>query len=82
MLLLLFAVLGFAIGNRLGMSARGFIVLAMISITASVLQVLHLLTANDRTWMTLLPMLVGTIIVVGMMIGAVTRSRFEQKTAA
>jgi len=72
MLLLLFAVLGFAIGNRLGMSVRGFVVLAMISITASV----------DRTWMTLLPMLVGTIIVAGMMIGAVTRSHLQQKTAA
>jgi len=44
MLLLLFAVIGLRNRKPPGMSVRGFVVLAMISITASV----------DRTWMTLL----------------------------
>ena len=82
MLLLLFAALGYVAGNRLGITARGFVAIAAVSIGASVLQVVHLLTASDRTWMTLLPMVVGTLIVAGMLIGAVTRSFFQPKTAS
>jgi hypothetical protein len=74
MLLLLFAALGFGLGYWLGIGRRGFVGLAAVSIGTSVFQVGHLLTTTIRTSMTLMPLVVGTIVVVGMLAGALLRS--------
>ncbi|HKE83770.1 MAG TPA: hypothetical protein VKB50_08455 [Vicinamibacterales bacterium] len=73
MTLLLFGVLGFALGYRLGMSRRGFVTLAIVSIGASIAQVGHLLTTTERSAMTMLPLVVGTVIVSTMLLGALVR---------
>ena len=73
MVLLLFAALGFVLGYRLGMGRRGFVTLAAVSIGASVAQVVHLASTSDRSWMTMLPLVVGTVIVAGMLLGALAR---------
>ena len=73
MLLLLFAVLGLFLGNRFGMTRRGFLILTAVFIGATVLQVAHLVTAIARSSMTLLPLIVGVVFAANMLLGAVTR---------
>ena len=70
MALLLFAALGGYIGYRLGTGRRGFVTLAAVSIGASIVQVVHVMTTSDRSAMTLLPMVVGTVVVASMLLGA------------
>ena len=73
MVLLLFAALGLVLGYRLGMARHGFVTLAAVSIVASTVQVGHLVTTSDRSWMTMLPLVVGTVVVAGMLVGAFIR---------
>ena len=82
MLLLLFAALGFVLGYRLGMTRRGFVTLAAVSIAASALQVAHLVTTSYRSWMTMLPLVVGTVIVASMLLGALARPTTRPSSAA
>ena len=77
MLLLLFAALGFVLGYRLGMAKRGFLTLAAVSMGASALQV-----ASNRYWMTMLPLVVGTVIVASMVLGALARRTSRRSSAA
>ena len=73
MVLMLFAALGFVLGYRLGITRRGFVVMAATAVGGAVLQMGHLLTTSDRTWMTMLPLVIGTIIVAFMLCGALAR---------
>ena len=73
MLLLLFAVLGLFLGNRFGRTGRGFVILIAVFIGATVLQVAHLVTAIDRSSMTLLPLIFGIVVAACMFLGAITR---------
>jgi hypothetical protein len=82
MLLLVFAALGFAAGYWLGIARRGFVSLGAVSIATSVLQVVHLLITKDRTMMTLLPLVVGTVVVTGMLLGALLRTTIRPSDAA
>jgi len=82
MLLILFAAMGFGLGYWLGVERRGFITLAAVSIGTSVFQVVHLATTTDRTAMTMMPLVIGTIVVVGMVAGALARSGSRSSSAA
>jgi hypothetical protein len=82
MVLLLIAALGGFVGYRLGTSRRGFVTLAAVSIGASVVQVGHLMTSSDRSAMTMLPLVVGTVIVASMLLGALARRTARPSSAA
>ena len=82
MLLIVFAALGFGIGYRLGLTRPGFVTLAAVSIGASVLQVVHLVATTDRTSMTMLPLVVGAVVVASMLVGVLTRKTSRPSSAA
>ena len=73
MVLLLFAASGFVLGYRLGMTRRGFVMLAAVSLGSAAIQVAHLASTSDRSWMTMLPLIVGAVIVASMLLGALAR---------
>jgi hypothetical protein len=73
MLLLIFAAIGFFLGRQLGMTSRGFVTIGMVSIGATGLQIAHLATATDRSMMTMLPIVVGAVVVAAMLLGALVR---------
>ena len=82
MLLLVFAASGFALGYWLGIAKRGFVTLGTVSIGTSLLQVVHLLTTTDRTRMTMLPLVVGTVVVANILAGALVRTASHRSSAA
>ena len=73
MVLLIVAALGAILGYRLGAGRRGFVTMAMVSISTAALQLGHLFTTADRSSMTMLPLVVGTILVASMLAGALAR---------
>ena len=82
MVLLLAAALGCFIGFRLGTSRGGFVTLAAISLGTSAVQIGHLMTTSDRSAMTLLPLVVGTVVVVSMLLGALAPRTTRRSSAA
>ncbi len=82
MVLLLIAALGGFVGYRLGTSRRGFVTLAAVPIGTSVVQVGHLMTSSDRSAMTLLPLVVGTVTVASMLLGGLARRTARPSNAA
>ena len=82
MVLLLFATLGFVLGYRLGMSPRGFVTLAAISMCASVVQIGHVVTTAQRSAMTMLPLVAGTVVVASMLLGASARRASRPSSTA
>ena len=82
MLLLVFAGLGFVFGYWLGIARRGFVGLGAVSILTSVVQVVHLVTTTDRTRLTMLPLVVGTIVVAAMLAGGLVRAASRPSSAA
>ena len=82
MTLLLFAALGFVLGYRLGITRRGFLTLGAVSLVASAVQVGHLATTSDRSWMTMGPLVVGTVVVASMLLGALARRTSRPSSTA
>ena len=82
MLLLVASALGIAFGYWLGITKRGFVVLGSLSLCTSILQFGLLFITTDRTQMTLLPLVIGTIMVAGVVIGAFMRTALHASTAA
>ena len=70
MLLLIFAAIGFFLGRQLGPTPRGFVTMGMVSIGATGLQIAHLAIAVDRSMMTMLPLVIGAVVVATMLLGA------------
>ena len=82
MVLLLVAALGGFVGYRLSTGRSGFVTLAAVSIGTSIVQVGHLMTVSDRSAMTMLPLVVGTVIVASMLLGALVRRTARPSSAA
>ncbi len=82
MLLLMFAVSGALLGYWLGTTPRGYVTMAAVSIGSGALQIGHLLTASDRSWMTMLPLVIGTVTVAFMLAGAWVRGRARHSPSA
>jgi hypothetical protein len=83
MVLLRFGVLGALLGYRLGTGRQGFVTMALVSISSAALQIGHLFATSDRSSMTMLPLVIGTILVASMLAGALARptSRDPSKAA-
>jgi hypothetical protein len=82
MLLLMVAAIGFIVGRQLGAGRRGFVTMAVVSIGTAVVQITHLAITSDRSAMTMLPLVIGTVVVAGMLLGAFVRRPKQSSTAA
>ena len=82
MSLVLFAVVGFVLGRWLGMTRWRHVTLAAISIGSAVVQAGFLFVNADRSWMTMLPLLIGTTVVAGMLFGALLRPASRTRSSA
>jgi len=82
MVLLMFALSGALLGYWLGTTRRGYVTMAAVSIGSAALQIGHLLTSSDRSWMTMLPLVVGTVVVAFMLVGALARRHAPQSPSA
>ena len=82
MVLLIFAAVGFWLGRYLGTARRGFVTIGVVSIGATGLQIAHVATTADRSSMTLLPIVIGALVVAGMLLGGVLRRPSESTRVA
>jgi hypothetical protein len=82
MILTVFAALGATLGYLLGITRRGFVTMAAVSIGFVALEIGHLLTSTNRAWMTLLPVVIGTVVVAFMLLGALARHRSRDDSKA
>jgi hypothetical protein len=64
------------------MARSGFVTMGVVSIGATSLQVAHLATTADRSWMTMLPIVIGAVVVAGMLLGALVRRPSQPSSAA
>jgi hypothetical protein len=72
MALLLFAVIGFAVGYWLEMSRAGYITMALTAVGFGLGQIALLFATQSREAMTLLPLIVGLVIALFMLVGALS----------
>ena len=82
MTLIVFAALGATLGYFLGITRRGFVTMAAVSIGSVLLEIGHLLTSTNRAWMTLLPVVIGAVVVAGMLLGALARHKLRDDLKA
>ena len=73
MALVLFAVIGFAIGYWLEMSRAGYVTLALTAVGTAIGQIALMLATQSREAITMLPLEVGSVLLFFMLTGAVTR---------
>jgi hypothetical protein len=73
MVLLICAVLGAFVGYRLGPGRHRFLTVALVSSGSAAVQIFHLFATAERSSMTMLPLVVGTIVVASMLAGALAR---------
>ena len=82
MSLILFAVIGFVVGSCLEMSRAGYVTMALTSVGFSSAQIIHLLITKNRAMETLLPLVVGIVLVLFMLLGALVRFALCKKPRA
>jgi len=82
MLLLIAAAIGFFLGRQLGITRRGFVAMGVVSIGATALQIAHVLITTDRSAMTLLPIVIGAVVVTGLLLGALMQRPSQSSSAA
>jgi hypothetical protein len=73
MVLVLFAVIGFSVGYCLGMARAGYVTMALTTGAVSAAQIIHLFLARSREAMTMLPLVLGLVLVLSMLLGALLR---------
>ena len=73
MVLILFAVIGFFVGYRLGIGRAGYVTMGLTSVAFGVGQLVFLFLTRDREAMTMLPLVVGLVLMLFMLLGALVR---------
>jgi hypothetical protein len=73
MAFVLFALLGFFAGYRLGMTRIGIMTMALIAILSLATQVIHVLMTQSPELITILPLIAGSISLLFMLFGAFVR---------
>jgi hypothetical protein len=73
MLLVLFGVTGLLVGYRLRTSRAGYITMALTAIVFPAGQLVHLYVTRNREAMTMLPLVLGLVLVLFMFLGALGR---------
>ena len=82
MLIVLFSVIGFFVGYRLEMTRAGYVTMALTAVGFSAGQIVHLFVTRSREAMTLLPLVVGLVLVLFMLLGALLRLAVCARTNA
>ena len=82
MVLIVFAVIGFFVGCRLEMTRAGYVTLALTAVGFSAGQIVHLLITKSREAMTMLPLIVGLVLVLFMLLGALVRLAIRDRPKA
>ncbi len=82
MVLVLFAVTGFFVGYRLEMTRAGYVTMALTTVGFSAGQIIHLFITKSREAMTMLPLVVGLVLVLFMLLGALLRLAVRGRTNA
>ncbi len=82
MVFTIFAVIGFLVGFRLGMTRAGYVAMALTAVGFSTGQIVHLLVTSTPEAMTMLPLLVGLVLVLFMLFGALARLALRGRTNA
>ena len=82
MMLILFAVSGFFVGYRLEMTRAGYVTMALTTVGFSGGQVILLFITRSREAMTMLPLVVGLVLVLFMLAGALVRLAIRGRTNA
>jgi hypothetical protein len=73
MLLLIFAVVGCLIGFWLEMTRAGYIAMGLTAVAFFAAEIIHVLTTTNRASLTLMPLVIGLILVAFMLAGALVR---------
>jgi hypothetical protein len=73
MFLIIFAAVGFFVGFRLETTRGGYVAMALTSVAFFAGEIIHVLTTANRAALTMLPMVIGLILVVCMLVGASVR---------
>jgi hypothetical protein len=82
MVLVFFAALGFFVGYRLEMTRAGYVTMALTAEGFSAAQITLLLLIRNREAMTLLPLVVGLVLVLFMLLGAFLRLALRGRSKA
>jgi len=82
MVLVIFAVIGFFVGYRLEMTRAGYLTMALTTVGFSAGQIVHLFLTKSREAMTMLPLVVGLVLVLFMLLGALVRIAVRGRTNA
>ena len=82
MVLVIFAVIGFVVGYRLEMTRAGYLTMALTTVGFSAGQIVHLFLTKSREAMTMLPLVVGLLLVLFMLLGALVRVAVRSRTNA
>ncbi|HEU0039308.1 MAG TPA: hypothetical protein VFR76_08545 [Verrucomicrobiae bacterium] len=80
MVLILFAVSGFFVGYRLEMTRAGYVTMALTTVGFSGGQIVLLSITKSREAMTMLPLVVGLVLVLFMLVGALVRLAIRGRT--
>jgi len=78
----MFAVVGFFVGYRLEMTRAGYVTMALTTVGFSAGQIIHLFITKSREAMTMLPLVVGLLLVLFMLLGALVRMGIRRRTNA
>jgi hypothetical protein len=82
MVLVIFVVIGFFVGYRLEMTRAGYLTMALTAVGFSAGQLVHLLITRNREGMTMLPLVVGLVLVLFMLFGALVRLAIRRRSHA
>ena len=82
MVLVIFVLVGFAIGYWLEMSRAGYLVMALTAVRLFAGEILHVLTASNRAALTVLPIVIGLILSMFMMPTPPTASEMRATTSS
>ena len=79
MALIMFAALGCALGYRLHTTTSGYAALAAMAVFFPVLQIALVVFVRDRASLTLLPLVIGVVMVLSTLAGAAAHARFARR---
>ena len=74
--------IGFFVGYRLEMTRGGYVTMALTAVGSSAGQIIHLVITKSREAMTMLPLVVGLVLVLCMLLGALVRLAVRGRTNA
>ena len=79
MVLILFALIGFFLGYRYKMTPTAYVIMASVTMTFILVQVIYFYITKDKSEITILPILINFIFVLFMFIGSLSHMIADSK---